>query len=139
MESPSERLTASLLDHVGGSLRAVIAYRTDGYEILYMPGDVEDAYSDEELDTVYAELLFETAGTDYKETLYHLGEMEADVRLFETATLVNVMPVDDAGLLVSVGADVDPNVREITRICRRWMTGLDGTDPLSVVQERENG
>lgn len=133
MDAPTEHLVADLVDEAGDGLRAVAAYRKNEYEIFYMPGDVEDQYTEAEFDRIYGEMLYERSAGEYVASLYRLGEMWATVRLFEDGTLVNAMPTHGNGLIVSLGADADPGLRAVARTCRDWMTAVDTEDPLAVV------
>lgn len=124
-------LTKWLYDRFGAALRTVLVYDGAVSEYTYLAGDVGAMYTDTELDRIADEHAFQDAlSHPHYESLFHLGDTEATVTLFEDATLLQV-PFDDAtGVAFAVergcAVDVDDVVTTLRGEYRPEFVSGDG-------------
>ncbi|MFC7166858.1 DUF7522 family protein [Halospeciosus flavus] len=99
-----EQIVALLQDEVGDHLRSVIGYTSETYTIHYIRKDVEDAYSEENLDQVLEELRLETLEKEYLNTIFQEmhGDFEYRLDMFGDAVEMNFVVADGEGLEVAI-------------------------------------
>ena len=68
-------LVRALRDEVDDTLRSVAVYDEEGYEIEYMREDVEGAYSTDEIEEVYDDLVIQGLSREFLEQLFHAGDL----------------------------------------------------------------
>lgn len=101
----SEGLVDRLQDRAGRNLRSVIFYEDGAYELAYIRSDVEQEYTDEEIERVVEEMKAEAAARPAAEWLYSHGELECIVRMFEYGVEVHIPLTETAGVAIGLEAN----------------------------------
>ena len=101
-----------LLDEVGDALRYVARYDAEGYEQLYVRGDVQERRHRELFDNVYVEARYEGSEKAWLEEQLESGELRSTLHSFDDLLLFNLLHDENVGLLVSVDRDADLSLRE---------------------------
>jgi len=116
-----EELAESLRDRVGDDLRAVrvVASKEDGadYEHLFIREDLEEAYTEEEMDRITDEVVYHTIGEGYRSGLFRIGEPRYTVYAFDEALVFLFYENGEYGTAVSVDADFKDSVRDLASEC----------------------
>ena len=110
-----------LLDEVGDGLRYVARYDAEGYEQLYVRGDVQERRHREAFDNVYQEARYETDEKAFVEAKLESGRLRSTLHSFDDLLLFNLIAGRDEGVLVSVDRDADVSLRE-------FLTRFETTD-----------
>ena len=98
------------------SLRSVIHYQGDRYELLHLREDVRREYTDEEIDVVARDLEMESMGKLVEESRFTHGELRCRVSCFDDGTEMNFAFGGGEGL--AVGLDGNAFVTQETFIGR---------------------
>ena len=113
----------TLQTFLGDDLHAFAAY--DGEEIgnYYVHDDLEELLSEEDIDAIQQNTIFESIGSRGLESIYpEAGTLRATIHEFEGMIVINVLVADTEGVLLSVDADTDVQVRAIVDRCRTHFT-----------------
>jgi hypothetical protein len=107
-----------LRDAYPGSVRAVIAYDREEYDVVYARSDFPVAYSEDERAEIVDDVLISELSVEYVESLYDdMGGSRARIHVMDGGTVAHFWPEDAPSVIVFLDADADPGTRELTDIC----------------------
>jgi len=78
-----------LSDRLGDALRGVVCYDSGAYD-SHLRGDVRSLYSEEEIRTFVDDSIVDQLSEEEEAGLFHLGELVANIRVFEESWVVRV-------------------------------------------------
>lgn len=106
----------AVLDVAGADLRVVGVVSEEGRglheDLRYLRDDVAAEYTEEELDAIAAELLFELWNNDWQGDLFSAGDMHYALHRYEDAVIL-MCHHGDMAVVVSVEADSDAKPRDV--------------------------
>lgn len=88
-EFHTDAIHDELSERLGSSLRGVICYDSGAYDDR-MREDVDALYSDAEVRAFVDDTIIDQLGEPDEQGLFHLGDLEASIRLFEQSWVVRV-------------------------------------------------
>lgn len=98
-------LVERMRDIFGDELRVVGAYNEHTFEFLYADAEITEQYTEEELIATGDEFILSGQREDtYQEQLFHLGELEYNVRGFEDGQVLRISLTQATGLTISVAS-----------------------------------
>lgn len=107
-------LRSVVADRFGDDLRSVAAYDEAGLDIRYMRPDVAELYDDRDHSRVFRTLRLEAMDRPTQDSLFSHGDLRCTYRVYEGATEIHVATSETRGVLVSVDADADVDLRSTT-------------------------
>lgn len=107
-------LQSVVADRFGDDLRSVAAYDEAGLDIRYMRPDVDELYDDRDHSRVFRTLRLEAMDRPTQDSLFAHGDLRCTYRVYEGATEIHVVTSETRGVLVSVDADTDVDLRSTT-------------------------
>lgn len=116
-----------LLDYLRGEFGEAlqsVAYYDEGARIMYLRGDVEEHYSEEDFAEIADDVIREIEEAGEKEVLYDTGEAKCVVRVFDYS-VVYLMPVGEGKALflsTDTSAVVPNPIEEFVGECRERMS-----------------
>ncbi|WP_336036895.1 DUF7522 family protein [Halobacterium yunchengense] len=116
--SATREVAAALRDRLSDELRVVGAHDGTDWHVEYMREDVQEDYGADSIDHIAGDLALEVVSSARQETLYELGDLRAQVRLFEDGFVVHVPVEDRSGYLVSMDDGADVRGREVVELVR---------------------
>ncbi|MEF8850958.1 MAG: hypothetical protein V5A44_13270 [Haloarculaceae archaeon] len=122
-----EALVDALRDVAGDGLRVVATYDGDGYETVYVRGDVSLRVA-ERADDVHDELVLQGIGRGHLEELFGAGDLQCSMHRFEELAAFHFPAAEHTGLFVSVDSEADVSLATFAETCKRYMDG-DGPSP----------
>jgi len=111
-------LVRALRDEVDDALRSVAVYDEEGYEIEYIREDVEGAYSTDEIEEVYDDLVIQGLSREFLEQLFHAGDLQCSMYGFEEATMFHFTGGEYTGLFVSMDRTAGMDLDAIISTCK---------------------
>ena len=121
MSSPESEIVGTLRTHVGDKLRVVAEYGPDEYHILYQRDDVEDGYTDEELEQAFQDLILEGMARGHLEGVFRLGAFKCGVITFEEGIVFHFATGEYSGVAVSVDDDAEFEFNSFVADCTSWI------------------
>ena len=112
----AEQFVRFFEEKFGDSLRSVIHYQGDRYELLHLRGDVRREYTDEEIELVARDLEMESMGKMVEESRFTHGELRCRVSCFDEGIEMNFAFGQGEG--IAVGLDANAFVTQETFIGR---------------------
>lgn len=97
-----EQLVTFLETEVGDELRSVIYYDEATFDLIYARDDVQDQYSERDLEQVRQELGVASFGKPALEDLYVHGELNCTVHCFDEAIEMQFIVSDTEGIAVGL-------------------------------------
>jgi hypothetical protein len=102
-EDPSEhveRLVGAVLEGTSDALRLAVRYDADEYEVVYIRSDVDEQFSDPELEERVETLMLKGHGDPPQEgALFDFGKLESTMRLYEEVLVVHFPTGEWSGLV----------------------------------------
>lgn len=96
-----EALRASDTEPPATAVRLVFRYEGDEYEVAHVRDDVDEAYTDAELEQRIETLVMKGLGDPPRQApLHEFGELRATIRWFDQAVCVSAPDDDWAGVMV---------------------------------------
>ncbi|MFC4552599.1 MULTISPECIES: DUF7522 family protein [Halorussus] len=121
MVSAPDELVEFLRERADESLRAVRIYSLDSHRSLYAREDAERWQSEADVEYVVSRAREDLRERADDRRWFTAGELEASVRVFHEAVLVNVVLDDDRGVLVSLDADTASYLHGFVHDCKEWL------------------
>lgn len=115
----AKRLTEYCRESAGGQLRGVLAYSGDDVEIEYLREDLEDAYSDAELDRVTdVAVAIHEIRTDHHTADTPLGRPGPSLRVYANAVVLQ-LPLDESqGVIATFDPGIARNLLSFVQECQ---------------------
>lgn len=105
-------------DRAGTLHRGTVRYEADGIEFLHLREDINEDRLRDQIERVLARLQPEgTAEEDL--AFFHLGSLEATVRVFEQAVILHFPTGRDHGVVVSLDAEAARELNTFIDECQR--------------------
>lgn len=101
MQSFADDLTDYLRDRAGETLRCVVLFSAEGYDVVYVRDDVDDRSFRDRIEEVHANV---TGSGERRESAQYreLGQVRATLVLRQGAAILYFPGADDQGVLVSL-------------------------------------
>jgi hypothetical protein len=112
----TREFTEFMQERFGETLRSVIHYEWDEYDLLYGKDDVLAEYSEDEIEDVVEQLRYESYGKKSKELSYAHEDLKCEIQSFENGAEMNFVLGKGEGL--AVGLEPEAFVTQSTFIGR---------------------
>ena len=122
-------LVGAARTHVGNSLRMVITYSRDDYEIRYLRDDVSDEYTAEKLADIQEHVLLEGIGEPFVESLFDDRSRCCQMCMFEELLVCHFNVDDERGY----------GSARIGTPSRAWTSSSPNADPTRPSRRRRSG
>lgn len=84
----------------GRNLRSVLQYSDETVDVVYLRDDIENRYTEEEIEHVVEDFR-ERRPTDAVSSIGNVGDLHADVRLYDNAVVVHIPQRSRIGTVVT--------------------------------------
>lgn len=119
----TDDLLTDLREFLGDDLHAFAAYEGDTVDDHYVHDDLEGLLSEADIADIQRNTIFESIGSPGLESVYpEAGTLRATIHEFEEMIVINVLVAETEGVLLSVAADTDVQIRDIVDRCRTHLT-----------------
>jgi hypothetical protein len=125
MAGPATELLEIVTAATGDSLRTIAIYDTETYVFAYQRDDIRDLYVPSELDDIHEALVAEGMGSEYLEDLFNAGQLHCSNHVFEEGTMFHFLAGPNRGLFVSIDADAEVPVVDLSARCKTWLQEQD--------------
>lgn len=125
MTAGSDGFVEFLHEQAGDSLRAVRVYSPERHRPLYVREDVAARRTDEHRSRIVERAQEELSGKAAGEWAFMEDGLQAVVRVFGDAVVVNLPLSADRGVLVSLDADAAAHLHGFVADCREWLGAPD--------------
>ncbi|ESP87992.1 DUF7522 family protein [Candidatus Halobonum tyrrellensis] len=114
-------LFAYLRRTAGGSLRTVVRYDRESYQVLY-GADALSTYTDDEMGAFVDDFREEHAADRRRERMYDVGSLESTVRLFDDTVVLHLLGADDVGVVVSLYPEAASDLSSFVAGCHERLS-----------------
>ena len=122
----AEQFVRFFEEKFGDSLRSVIQYQGDRYELLHLREDVRREYTDGEIDVVARDLEMESMGKLVEELRFTHGELRCRVSCFANGIEMNFAFGGGEGVAVGLDANAFVTQETFIRRCLELIGREDG-------------
>jgi hypothetical protein len=125
MVGPATQLLEIVTAVAGESLRSITIYGPDTYAFVYQRDDVRELYLPEEIDQIHDALVEEGMGAAYLEDLFNAGGLQCANYVFDGGTMMHFLAGPERGLFVSIDADSEVSILDLSARCKTWLAEQD--------------
>lgn len=122
-----QELATFLKHEVGSLVRSITYFHEDGREVLHIRDDVADQYSENEIQTVFTDLSFDSLGKKHTEQMYVHGKLSCIVRHFAEAIELHFPHGEKSGTAVALDPTAINDLGSIIQDCLSKL--YDGHSP----------
>lgn len=123
--SSATDLVPFLKEEAGEYLRSVVHYCGKDREILYLKEEIEEQYTEDDLEDIFESLFFEAFGRGYQEEMYVHGQLNCVVRCFDEAVELHFPHGETTGTAVALEPAATADLEGLVDNC---LTELYGDD-----------
>ena len=111
------RLLEALKALVGGSVRVVATYDSEGYDVIYTRDDVRERVRTH-ADEVHDELVLQGISRSHLEELFHAGTLHCTMHRFDELTAFHFGQEEYTGVFVSIDSDASVDLDDFAGTVR---------------------
>lgn len=100
----AEQLADFLQEETLANLRSVIYYDAGSYELIYAHEDLDERYTEDDIDDIINELGVQSLERSIKESAYHNGDLQCSVKWFEDGIELYIFLGETEGIAVGFGS-----------------------------------
>ncbi|WP_207587129.1 hypothetical protein [Halomontanus rarus] len=116
-------LVTFMEDEASEYLRSVAHFDGKDRKVLYLEDDIEDQYSEDELEEVFDSLFFESFDRSHQEHMYPHGQLNCIVRCFDEALELHFPHSDTAGTAVALEPEATSDLEGLVDDCLNELYG----------------
>ncbi|WP_255152657.1 DUF7522 family protein [Halorarius halobius] len=103
----ASRLEEFFTQQAGEHLRSIVKYEHSTFELVYLREDIDDQYTDREIERAIDDSRMESLSTSFYGNLFSEGhgDLTCHVKCFENVVEMNFVLADGVGAVVALDAD----------------------------------
>ncbi|WP_137285421.1 DUF7522 family protein [Halorussus salinisoli] len=122
MERNPDKFVTFLQQRAGQSLRAVRFYSETNQRSVYARDDVQQEISQTDIEQIVSQARRELMERADDQWQFTHGEMEATVRIFQNAVIINLLSSGNFGVLLSLDAEIASRLHSFIYDCQSWLS-----------------
>jgi hypothetical protein len=117
--TPQDEIDA-IRQEANGALRVLATYDREGYDPIYVRGDVEPKVKTV-AEEIHDELVIQGMGREYLEQLFEAGELHCSMHRFDEITTFHFLDERFTGLFASIDSGADIRLATFADRCRELL------------------
>ncbi len=117
--TPQDEIDA-IRQEANGALRVLATYDREGYDPIYVRGDVEPKV-ETVAEEIHDELVIQGMGREYLEQLFEAGELHCSMHRFDEITTFHFLDERFTGLFASIDSGADIRLATFADRCRELL------------------